>query len=150
MPSPAPTDLWPAVYDLRLAESVADLGLVAGPQDAPPREESALPAWAREWASRARDALARADTMVGSPIATVRRRAGVIADALQGGARRILRRLRSGIEYVQNRGARQLAVDAVEGVVRGAVRVASAVGGTLLGSPEGTLLLLGLLWFLKG
>ena len=86
----AMTPLWKAVYSLREAETLAGMGNVAGPADAPPSKPEEEDGWARDWLSRAKDALRRAQEMhteAGRKGMTVlKERAHRIASKLRDGA----------------------------------------------------------------
>lgn len=51
---------WRATYALREAESLAKLGRVVGPADAPPSDAQSEPNWIADWKARAKAALKQA------------------------------------------------------------------------------------------
>lgn len=84
---------WPAVYALRSAESLAQLGVVAGPADAPPDKQEDSESWVQDWITRAKDALAKAKQMHDE---AARRGLGVLRDR----ARKIGERIVTGTRAI--------------------------------------------------
>lgn len=86
--------LWRSVYALRYAETLAGLGNVAGPTDAPPAKREEEESWVQEWTRRAKEVLGRAKQMHDDSLKTgadaLRDRAKRIATAVRDGAKQIL------------------------------------------------------------
>jgi hypothetical protein len=129
--------LWRSVYALRYAETLAGLGNVAGPTDAPPATRAEEETWVQEWTRRARETLGRAKEMHDQALKTG-------ADALQDRARRIATAVRDGAKQilttVQNTG--ESALDDLRRVLE------TAKAGAWGWATMNVLLGLGLLWAL--
>ncbi len=87
MPSPEKKRAlyWRAVSALREAETLADLGSVSGPADAPPKEGEDE-SWIKDWGKRAQNAIRKAhEALVDNPSEAVKRRAQRIGARVQSG-----------------------------------------------------------------
>jgi hypothetical protein len=93
--------LWPAVYALRTAESIANLATVTGAADAPPATPEDEESWAKEWLTRARAALSSAGQMVAAA-ADAAKPANVAAE-LRERAQRIAENVRVGVKNIRER-----------------------------------------------
>ncbi len=91
---------WRAVHMLREAETLADLGPVAGPADSVPSEGDEE-SWVRDWSKRAKQALKKANEwLVEKPNKVAEERARSIADRVRRGAAAIRRAAKGAHEQL--------------------------------------------------
>jgi hypothetical protein len=82
----ARTYYWRAVERLREAESLAQLGHVSGPADAPPEKPEDESGWIADWKKRAKETARKAyEALAENPTKAVKRRAAEISSRLQRG-----------------------------------------------------------------
>ena len=86
----ARTYYWRAVERLREAETLAELGHVSGPADAPPEKPEDESDWIADWKKRAKETARKAwEALSENPTKPVKRRAAEIAERLQRGVKAI-------------------------------------------------------------